>query len=299
MRVLCLFFPRLAIQLVRRARPDLAGRPLVLIHGVGAGARVVATSSEAVAAGVLCGMDASQARRRCPDAAYLASNPGEALAEMERLAAVLRLRVTPHVEAGGRDHLFLDLEGLPAASPAGPEEAERIARVAAMWLGVEARAGVGTTRAAALEAARAARGLRAVVASETADRPERPIRDASADVVTGEAPVVAPHDPRAVVERVLARLGVMLEGRAQGFRTLRLDAGGPDWERSYVLRAAAPVATAASADALLHVLPGAALEGARHVRITCSGLGPVGSTRLTPALASMSSGRDLRFRRVA
>jgi hypothetical protein len=51
MRVLCLLFPRLSIQLALQQRPGLAGRPVALIAGAGDSALVSAASTEAAARG--------------------------------------------------------------------------------------------------------------------------------------------------------------------------------------------------------------------------------------------------------
>ena len=98
-----------AVEVLRR--PELAGRPVV-VGGDGDPARprqVVATASyEARAAGVRSGMPLAQARRRCPDAVFLASDHPAYDAASAEVMATLRASGWP-VEVWGWDEAFVGI----------------------------------------------------------------------------------------------------------------------------------------------------------------------------------------------
>ncbi len=152
MDMLCLYFPRLGVDLARRRRPQLAGRPVVLLSGAGDDAKVTAHSSEAGALGVLRGMTAGEARRAAPGAVFLADNPADRLAELDRVAAIAgafgAALLTDHVET---DRIYIPCQSAVA-------ESERVlAQNLAGEILSSARIGAGSTHEAAFEAARASR----------------------------------------------------------------------------------------------------------------------------------------------
>lgn len=289
MRILCLQLPHLGAHLAVRQRPALAGRAMVLIEGHGADALVSGRTCEAGARGVLVGLSAGQARGLCPGAVFLADNAGACLDEMERLATILRTRATTRVAIGGRDHLFIDITG-PADEA---RTAARFAGLATAWSGCDVRAGVASTRADALDAARAARRAPVIVApGGNEDEPGiGPFRE---DSLTGEWNLDLAQgglEARARTVRLLARLDAVLAAQGRSFRSAsvtvrRLD--GVD-ELSFAM------APAHAASDLLPELAGRlggdGLEGATGLEVRLERLGPDVRVRRLPRERSGSAPR--------
>jgi len=283
MRLLCLFFPRLSLQVSLRDRPHLQDRPVVLLSGSGDEALVAAASPAASSRYVIAGMSAGQAHQRCPSAMFLPDNAGDCLEALERVGSMLRLRATPLVALGGRDHLFIDLEGLSGGETA---IAANLAALVRAWTGFEVRAGVAATRAGALEAARPARGLPVVLPSgrQAAEAPLEPFGErelsASMDLPADCADLVV----RAALTRLLAGLQPLLDGRGESFRTARLEMDSEDGTRVLTARCAQPLHRAA--DALDLLLPRGEfvdLGNCRRIRVTLGRLGP--DVRVRPCAA--------------
>lgn len=296
MRLLCLFFPRLALQTVLRDRPRLQDRPVVLLRGHGDEALVSAVSSAASGRYVLPGMTAGQAHQRCPGAIFLPDNAGECLDLLERVASVLRVRATPMVEIGGPDHLFLDLKGLFGEEPL---IAANLAALVRIWTGFEVRAGVAATRLAALEAARPARGLPAVLppGGQAAEAPEAQLESFEARELSGS--VGLPDNCselvfRAALADLFGRLQLLLEGRGESFRTIRLDIETADGARSLTRRVVQALHRGADALDLLSQLPDfAAHSSPCRIRVTLGRLGP--DMRVRPCAAPRRAFRSERL----
>jgi nucleotidyltransferase/DNA polymerase involved in DNA repair len=286
MRLLCLFLPRLPLQVVLRERPLLRGKPVILLSGHGDEAPVSASSPEASAEGVLPGMSAGQARQRCPRAIFLPDTAGECLDVLERLASILRVRATPLVALGGRDHLFMDLEGI-----AGDESsaAANLAALVRAWSGFEVRAGIAPTRAEALEAARPARGL-PVVFPPGEQATEPPIEPFGPRELAATVHLPATRSElafRAAIVRVLGALQPLLEGRRECFREVRLDVESPDGAVSVSARSPQPVHAALDAlDLLSGRLASLTPAGPAMLRVTLARLGP--DVRVRPCAATAS-----------
>jgi len=149
-----LYFPRLGVDLARRKRPNLAGRPIVLIDGHGEDARVTARSAEAGVLGVLPAMSAGEARRAAPSAAFLPDNAADREAELERVATIVGALGAPMF--GLADHL--DRLFIPCASAAAESEGILAERLAGVVLS-NARVGTGRSAHDAFDSARVSRRL--------------------------------------------------------------------------------------------------------------------------------------------
>ena len=108
MSVLYCTIPHFATALARRDRPELTGRPLVLLDPEG---RVLGVSAEAAACGVTAGMTARAAEIRCPEARLLAADVARCRAELEVLLQLLE-RSSPRVEPHGWGAAYADLGNL-------------------------------------------------------------------------------------------------------------------------------------------------------------------------------------------
>jgi impB/mucB/samB family len=286
MRLLCLHFPRLAIQLLRRSRPDLAGVPVVLVAGDGDNALVAALSAELSASGVMPGMLAAAARARCSRASFLSDNAGDCLATLEAVASILRLRATPAVVIASREHLFVDLAGLDERFPDEESAAAGIATLVRSWIGLDVRAGVGPTRDSALAAAHSA--LRQPVVVPVGDAPTERLAVSPEPAIAARAEWTIPSGPiavRARLARVLATFETVLATRSESFRQVRLslaDVSGS--ERILTIASHEPLHHAAEALALLAgQLDDVALLGVVAVRMCLERIGP--SVRVEPVCA--------------
>ena len=280
MRTVCLWFPRLAVQLATRQRPVIARRTIILIAGHGDDALVAETSCDAAVLGVLRGMSAGQARGRCPGAIFLPDNGGHCLEELERMATIIQKRATDPVAIGGRDHLLVQAD--PSVGEAAL--AARLAALASAWSGLTVQAGVADTAAEALDAARASRGRPVVCPSRGASEPViafRPERiKARSRVAAGSGELAA----RAALQRLVARAQTVLEGRGQSYRRaiITIENGG---ERNEIrLAPHAPSHDAQDILALAARAVGPALlASAETIEVTLDQLGP--DVRVRPCRA--------------
>ncbi len=132
----------------QRDKPSLRGKPVV-VGGVG-GRGVVATASyEARTFGVHSAMPTSEARRRCPNAAFLAGRFHAYRDTSRAVMAVLR-ELSPVVEPLSLDEAFVDLEaaGLASCSVAEANDVGRElkARVAEATGGIAGSVGIGSSK---------------------------------------------------------------------------------------------------------------------------------------------------------
>ncbi len=132
----------------QRDKPSLRGKPVV-VGGVG-GRGVVATASyEARAFGVHSAMPTAEARRRCPNAAFLT---GRFHAYRDASVAVMALlrSISPLVEPLSLDEAFVDLEAadLPDRSMASVSALGRElkVRVNEVTGGISGSVGIGTSK---------------------------------------------------------------------------------------------------------------------------------------------------------
>ncbi len=285
MRILSLFLPRLAVELMARDRPELRGRPLVLTSHPGDDGRVVAVAAMVAACGVLPGMSAAEARRHAPGAVFAPDNANACYDQLERVGRLLRLRATPLVELGGRDHLFIDLAGLDGGAGEAPT-ATTLAVIASGWSGLPVQAGVGSARAEALRAARAARRGPLVLEGNDTPASEPPIRDRGTEVIAARArcAMLPGQQPLVRLRQMLERLDQVLKGRAQASRELRVVARGSQGTLEARLRPAAPLARASEALVELRERVGD-LAGVAQLRVELAGLVPAPSLPPTTLVA--------------
>ena len=278
MRLLCLYFPRLASAIARKADDALAQRPVVLINGAGDAAVVASTSVEAATSGIRAGMPAQAARQRCPNAAFLTADPNGCLQVLEEAATILRLRATPNVAVVSGSHILVDLGGLESRFTDEAMAATRLASTVKAWTGVDVRAGVGSTPADARTAAESARRFPMIAPpKEEAEATHVGSQQPSRSIAGGFA-VAATCDAKGVrsqVVRLLGKLELLAEGREESFRRVRVEVERTEATETAILSARQPLNTAAEALALLaaHETEGL-FEGARNVRVTLERLGP-------------------------
>ena len=294
MPVLVLWFPRLAAQLAIQARPELRTRPFVFIAGAGDEALVAACSAEASACGVLPGMTAGQARGRSPRAVFLPDNASACLDELDRIAAILRARATSLVAVESRSHLVVDITALAETPREESRVAGRLTGYASAWSGLQVRAGVASSRAEALDAARASRGTPVVCPRGLLDQsmvsPYQ--QDATVSGHWSQARPAGAIELRAAMARMLRGLGAVLEARGEGCREVRLKLSWADETRALTLRPTAPLHTAEEVRALISgAAPAPGLEGLVGCDVSLARLGP--DTRTWPCAANRATRRNV------
>ncbi len=288
MRILCLLFPRLSVQLALQQRPDLAGRPIATIAGSGDMALVSAVSTEAAARGVVAGMTPVQARPRCPGATFLPDNAGACLDELERIASIVRTRATGIVAIVSREELLIELDSLPAHLGADEAEvASRLAGLVRMWSGLGVRAGVASSRAGAREAARGAR-LGPVIRPPVLAWGEPPLQASSTGPLAAEVLIpqgTSPLAARARLLRATQQLQALLDGAGQSYRELRVVVRNESGVDTHLRRLIEPTSDVQEAlTAASPALVDEALAAATSVRLEIGRLGP--DVRVEPATAA-------------
>jgi DNA polymerase-4 len=188
------------------AKPSLRGKP-VIVGGLG-GRGVVSTASyEARKFGVHSAMPMAQARRLCPNAAFLAGR-FEAYRQVSEIVMSLLRERSPLVEPLSLDEAFVDLEAGPhgeelvAADPV--EGAELVLRIAEQ-LRAEIRSRTGLTASVGAAGSK----LMAKIASEQAKPDGLVLVEIGAEqAVLGPLPVRALPGVGPATEQTLRRAGL-------------------------------------------------------------------------------------------
>jgi len=206
----------------QRDKPSLRGKPVV-VGGIG-GRGVVATASyEARAFGVHSAMPTAEARRRCPNAAFLAGR-FDAYRETSRAVMTLLRGISPLVEPLSLDEAFIDLTGadLDDTSVAGVsalarELKERLTEVSG---GLTGSVGIGSSKLIAKIASELDKPDGLVVVAPGMERDL--LRPMQVTVIPGVGPATAEHLRRigvttvAELEQISEDELVRVLGRAQG-----------------------------------------------------------------------------------
>jgi hypothetical protein len=279
MRFLVLHFPRLGVQLVRRAAPALHGHPVALSQGEGDPALLAAVSVEATAAGIEPGMTVLQARQRVPGLRLEPDNAAACLDELEELMAILRTRATTNVAIVSRNAIALDLAGLEARFADEGAEAQGIATHARSWTGLDVRAAVASNLEDALRAASTARRF-AVICSEAGRSSELPGYEPISVSMAG-----------AEWSRAVRPLSALMAEYPQSYRSIEVEIERGSRRERVSLKPKAPVHTVGEVVSELKRLDPARLEGAGRVRVTLAKPGPL--VAVDPWRAASGSAHEL------
>jgi hypothetical protein len=155
------------------------------------------------------------------------------------------------------------------------------------------RAGVASSRAEALEAARAARRF-PVVCPEASPVHEPPLPARQGEIIAAAVSFDVPASDalvRARLVRLLARLSAVLTAREESFREARIEVRRRDGDFAVPLRPSRPFHAAGDLLGLLTVrVPDGGFEGATGLRVVLGRLGP--DVRVKPCAAGATRSRQ-------
>ncbi|PIE21677.1 MAG: DNA polymerase IV [Arachnia propionica] len=154
----------------QRDKPSLRGKPVV-VGGTRQRGVVATASYEARRFGVRSAMSASEARRRCPQAAFL-SGRFEAYRQSSRIVMSLLREISPVVEPMGFDEAYVDLAAADWPPGSLPERVSWLrAELTRRTAGLTASVGVGGSKLIAKLASEAAKpdGFRLIEPEEEVD----------------------------------------------------------------------------------------------------------------------------------
>jgi hypothetical protein len=228
-------------------------------------------------------------------AVFLADNGGACLDEMERVARIARARATTRVEVGGRDHLFIAIDGEDAEHER--ELALRLMGIIKAWADRPVRGGLSDTRQEALEAARSSRRGLLVTPPRTGAGDAGaigPLEERSLAVRQEFLQRLPGLGARATLGALLARAERLLEARGEGFRTVAVTVSCDGGTFHASGASPQPLHTAAEAMALLAPqLPAESLDGTASIEAVLGRLSP--DIRVKPlGAANFDDGRLAR-----
>jgi len=144
-QIVCLGIPRFEVALARLDDPALRMRPVAVASTQASRAIIREVSSEAEAAGVLPGLPADRAKRRCPSLRLIPPNSSRVARAHHALLPSIT-PVAPVWESYKPGHFFLDLTGTTRLFGAACDTTMRLERDIAHRLGLQSVAGVGTNK---------------------------------------------------------------------------------------------------------------------------------------------------------
>lgn len=275
MRFVALVFPRLAIQLARKANPELIGKPFGLFSGTGDSALLAVVSVEATAAGVEPGMTGLQARQRCARMVIESDNPAHCLQTLDAVASILRTRATSNVAIVSREAIVVELSQTETQFADDAAAARGLLALARSWSGLDVRAAVASSISEALCSARTAR--RHPVVCEPVDVPhdgQLPTYEPVAASFQWETPMDA-ATVAARISRAVGALHPVLSAYGHSYRQVRLELEHGPYRRTISVRPSAPIHFADEAIGLLQQrVDTATLEGVTAFRVVLDEAGP-------------------------
>ena len=200
----------------QRDKPSLRGKPVV-VGGVGQRGVVATASYEARVFGVRSAMPAHEARRRCPNAAFLSTRFGAYRIASDQVMGILR-ELSPVIEPLSLDEAFVDLRAATREldfSPAGLQTlvGELKAAVTEATGGLTASVGVGSSKFIAKVASELGKpngGFIVEVGTEVAL-----LAPMSVSVIPGVGPVTAEKLQRIGIRTVADLQGISPDELAQ------------------------------------------------------------------------------------
>ncbi|MBA3613375.1 MAG: hypothetical protein H0W49_10805 [Nitrospirales bacterium] len=144
-QIVCLCIPRFEVALARLDTPSLRTRPVAVASAHASRAIIREVSPEAEEAGVIPGLPADRARRRCPSLRLVPPNPAR-VAQAHYALVSLMTPIAPIWESFRPGHFYLDLTGTTRLFGATCDTTMRLERDVTSRLGLQAVAGIGTNK---------------------------------------------------------------------------------------------------------------------------------------------------------
>jgi protein ImuB len=142
--IACVWAPRIELQALLRAEPELHGRPAAII---GASGRISETTPEATQVGVTCGMKPAQAQSVCPFCEV--RTPAREIVRAAQAALIdLAHGFSPYVEPTASEWVYFDASGLARLFESRADLSRAIFAAAAR-VALEVRVGFGAGKFAA------------------------------------------------------------------------------------------------------------------------------------------------------
>ncbi len=144
-QIVCIGIPRFEVALARLDNPTLRTRPVAVASVHASRAIIREVSGEAEDAGVVPGLPADRARRRCPSLRLVPPNPSR-IARAHHALLPSITPIAPIWESYKPGHFFLDLTGTTRLSGTACDATMRLERDISHRLGLQSVAGVGTNK---------------------------------------------------------------------------------------------------------------------------------------------------------
>ena len=144
-QIVCFGIPRFAVALACLDDPTLRTRPVAVAFAHTSRAIIHEASTEAEEAGVVPGLQADQARRRCPSLRLVPPNPTR-VAQAHHALVPFMTPIAPVWESFRAGHFYLDLTGTTRLFGTTCDTTMRLERNVTSQLGLHAVAGIGTNK---------------------------------------------------------------------------------------------------------------------------------------------------------